>query len=335
MTMTPNALPSPSTPDLTDPESARSLLDLVARAEAADGQPPFSDQSLIDLRTGKRQLLVIGGDAAAIVSPTEAEFVVAPDARGHGIGTALLEAIIARSNGGLLIWAHGDHAAARALARSHGLQPVRELLQLRAPVPASVPVPVPASASALASALALAAEPVPGASAGSTSESITTDHFRSGVDDEAWLRLNARVFAHHPEQGAVTRADLAELRSEPWFDEADFLLLRDGDHDGAMVGYCWLKIESASSDQRGGSDQRSGSDQRGGEFYVVGVDPDRQGEGLGRRLMDAGFARLAERGIRTALLYVEADSIPAVRLYRSLGFTDHSIDIQYAVRGSA
>lgn len=319
MTMTPNALPSPSTPDLTDPESARSLLDLVARAEAADGQPPFSDQSLIDLRTGKRQLLVIGGDAAAIVSPTEAEFVVAPDARGHGIGTVLLEAIIARSSGGLLIWAHGDHAAARALARSHGLQPVRELLQLRAPVP----VPVPALA------LALVAEPVPGALAGSTSESITTDHFRSGVDDEAWLRLNARVFAHHPEQGAVTSADLAELRSEPWFDEADFLLLRDGDHNGAMVGYCWLKIESASSDQRSGSDQGSG------EFYVVGVDPDRQGEGLGRRLMDAGFARLAERGIRTALLYVEADSIPAVRLYRSLGFTDHSIDIQYAVRGSA
>ena len=315
MTMTPNSSPSPSTPDLTDPESARSLLDLVARAEAADGQPPFSDQSLIDLRTGKRQLLVIGGDAAAIVSPTEAEFVVAPDARGHGIGTALLEAIIARSSGGLLIWAHGDHAAARALARSHGLQPVRELLQLRATVPAL--------ASALASASASAAEPVPGAPAGSTSESITTDHFRSGVDDEAWLRLNARAFAHHPEQGAVTRADLAELRSEPWFDEADFLLLRDGDHDGAMVGYCWLKIESASSDQRGG------------EFYVVGVDPDRQGEGLGRRLMDAGFARLAELGIRTALLYVEADSIPAVRLYRSLGFTDHSIDIQYAVRGSA
>ena len=57
---------------------------------------------------------------------------------------------------------------------------------------------------------------------------------------------------------------------------------------------------------------------------------ERQGEGLGRQLMDAGFARLAARGIRTAALYVESDNVPAVALYRSLGFSDHSVDIQYA-----
>jgi len=65
---------------------------------------------------------------------------------------------------------------------------------------------------------------------------------------------------------------------------------------------------------------------------VVGVDPDRQGEGLGRKLVGAGLARLASRGIRTAALYVEADNEPAVRLYRSFGFANHSIDIQYALR---
>ena len=82
-----------------------------------------------------------------------------------------------------------------------------------------------------------------------------------------------------------------------------------------MVGYCWLKIEDGV-----------------GEFYVVGVDPDRQGSGLGRRLVAAGLAHLAERGIREASLYVEADNTPALALYRSFGFGDYSIDIQYALR---
>ena len=134
--------------------------------------------------------------------------------------------------------------------------------------------------------------------------------FRPGVDDTAWLTLNSRAFAFHLEQGLVSQADLEELMSEPWFDAEDLLVLRDGD---TLIGYCWLKIEEPI-----------------GEFYVVGVDPERQGEGLGRRLMDAGFARLAARGIRTAALYVESDNVPALALYRSLGFSEHSLDIQYA-----
>lgn len=294
--MTQNDLPSPSRPERAEPASAEPFLrTLIQQATWQDGQPPFSDQSLVGMRAGARELLLLDEVAAAILSPTEAEFVVAPDARGQGNGTTMLEAILAARPGELRIWAHGDHPAARALARSHGFEPVRELLQLRAPVVA------PAHA-----------EPV--------------EPFRPGVDDEEWLRLNARAFATHPEQGRLSQPDLDALLREPWFDPGDFLLLRDGainsgdidsggnggDNGGAIIGYCWLKIEGSV-----------------GEFYVVGVDPDRQGEGIGRRLMDAGFARLAARGIHTAALYVEADNVPALRLYRPLGFVEHSIDIQY------
>jgi mycothiol synthase len=275
-------LPSPSIPDFVPA--------LVERARATDGQPPFSDQSLVELRRGERELVTIDELAVAIVNRVEAEFVVDPAARGRGIGTTLLESILASAEPGLLIWAHGDHPAARALAASHGLSPVRSLLQLRAPVPAAPPV-----GSATSDGSATAA----GASA-----------FRPGIDDAEWLRVNGRAFAFHPEQGSVSQSDLEALTAEPWFDANDFLLLRDGD---ALIGYCWLKLEDGI-----------------GEFYVVGVDPDRQGEGLGRRLMAAGFARLADRGIRTAALYVDADNVAAVSLYRSLGFTEHAIDIQYA-----
>lgn len=280
--MMPTDSPSPSIPDR--PQAAAALAALIERARQADGQPPFSDQSLIDVRSGAKRRLMLDDTAAAIFSPTEAEFVVDPDARGRGLGTALLETLLPLGGPGLRIWAHGDHPAARALAQSHGFTPVRELLQLRAPVPA---VPVTSAAPPL-----------------------IVDSFRPGTDDEPWLRLNARAFAFHPEQGSVSRSDLDELIKEPWFDPQDFLVMRDSD---TLIGYCWLKVEDDV-----------------GEFYVVGVDPDRQGEGLGRRLMDAGFARLAARGIPTAALYVEADNVPAVSLYRSLGFANHSVDIQYA-----
>lgn len=134
--------------------------------------------------------------------------------------------------------------------------------------------------------------------------------FRPGIDDAAWLAVNAAAFASHPEQGKLTQSDLDARKAEEWFDPHDFLLLWDGDD---LVGFCWLKVEADI-----------------GEFYAVGIAPQRQGEGLGRVLVEAGFARLAARGIPTASLYVEADNEPALRLYRSFGFGDYTVDVQYA-----
>jgi mycothiol synthase len=270
---------------------------LVERARTVDGQPPFSDQSLVDLRTGARELVAIDEVAAALTSPStssesvDAEFVVDPDARGRGLGTQLLETLLSRSPAGLLVWAHGDHPAARALAASHGLIAVRELLHLSRELPTfaglSANNPTKVGNSGIAT-------------------------FEVGRDEDAWVALNAIIFASHPEQGSVTRADLVQLESEPWFSADDFLVLRDGD---AMIGYCWLKIEGDR-----------------GEFYVVGVHPDRQGDGLGSRLFDAGLMRMRELGIRIAHLYVEGDNAPALRLYRSRGFERDGVDVQYAFR---
>ena len=289
------------------------LTRLIDRSRRSDAQPPFSDQSLVDLRTGARQLVAIDEVAAALVSSTEAEFVVDPDARGLGHGTALLEKLLAapslQSAGAeLLVWAHGDHPAARALAASHGLEPIRELLQLSADLSSDDTAPGVDAPASGASADAL--------------DGITA--FQVGQDEDDWLALNARAFASHPEQGRVSRADLDELIAEDWFDADDFLLLRI---DGELVGYCWLKVtgDAAETDSADGSDNADNV----GEFYVVGVDPQRQGEGLGRRLTVAGLAWLRQRGIRSSHLYVDGDNTAAVKLYRSLGFVDHSIDIQY------
>jgi mycothiol synthase len=254
------------------------VLRLIANARSTDGAPPFSDQALVDYRLGQRELVAINEDAAALISLTEAEFVVSPDVRRHHMGTALLEQLL--KNGVQLFWAHGDHPAARALAVSHGLRPVRELLHFVGMVP-------------------------PEASAGAG-----TEVFVVGRDEDEWVALNAKTFAHHAEQGSVTKADLEQLETESWFSADNFLVAR---RDGVMVGYCWLKVERGR-----------------GEFYVVGVDPDHHGEHLGSLLFDAGLARLAALGIRDAHLYVEGDNSGGLRLYRSRGFTQDSVDIQYS-----
>ncbi|CAN5404579.1 mycothiol synthase [soil metagenome] len=297
------------------------LAGLIERARSVDGQPPFSDGSLVGLAHGERRL-VRHEQSAAIVTTAkrgtnEAEFVVEPDARRHGLGRALLHELLVAAPGDLLLWSHGDHPGARALALHFGLQPVRELLQLRAGVVGRGGVKA-------------------GDGAGGAVGEISTSSIREGGRvsirpaanstsggpewRDAWVELNARAFAGHPEQGAVTRADLDTLMHEKWFDPDDVLLAWDGDK---LVGYCWLKVEH---------DQDDAGTNSIGEFYVVGVAPEWQGRGLGRQLVAAGLARLAERGIREANLYVEGDNAAALRLYRSFGFDQHSIDVQYRWR---
>ncbi|MGV8896194.1 MAG: mycothiol synthase [Rhodoglobus sp.] len=275
---------------LSPTPSGPSLPDLIARARAADGSPPFSDGALVELRQGTASLIWLDAAAAIVSADASAEFVVDPDARGGGLGTRMLEHLTSRAAGDLLFWAHGDHPGARALAASHGLDAVRTLLHLQSVVPPDV------------------------------SSDLDVGPIRLPEEGEAWLKLNALAFAGHPEQGRMTRADLETTIAEPWFDADDFLVLRDA---GAIIGFCWLKVEAPASGQPEG------------EFYVVGVDPRRQGERLGRRLVEAGMARLASRGIRMAHLYVEGDNTAALRLYRGFGFTNRSVDVQYrwAARG--
>jgi mycothiol synthase len=291
--------------NLSDAGVADVFWRIVRRAEAVDGQPPFNDQALVDVRAGSRTLIALvepsddePGDTiigAAILGQGELDLVLDPEWRGVGFGGAALTGLLGSASPHLTAWSHGDHPAARALAESHGFDRVRTLLQLRMPLSDGD-----------------AAAPVSGAGTGG----VTIRSFDADTDAEAWVALNARIFAHHPEQGKMTVADLAARQDEEWFDAGDFLLAVD--EQGDLIGYNWLKVEDDL-----------------GEIYVLGVSPDAAGRGLGRTLTNAGLARLRERGVSTAALYVEADNEPAVRLYRSVGFADHTIDVQYRRKSSA
>ncbi len=137
--------------------------------------------------------------------------------------------------------------------------------------------------------------------------------FRPGEDEKAWLEVNNRAFNWHEEQGGWDLPTLTEREAQPWFDPDGFLL---HERDGRLAGFCWTKVHTDHGPPLG-------------ELYVVAVDPDYQGSGLGRALTVAGLDWLAERGLPTAMLYVDADNAPALRLYESLGFVVDHVDRAY------
>jgi mycothiol synthase len=145
--------------------------------------------------------------------------------------------------------------------------------------------------------------------------------FRPGRDEDAWLRVNARAFAWHPEQGRMTRADLDLREAEPWFDPEGFLLAwrGDPDDDGVLLGSHWTKVHPAGDV----------ADVPVGEVYVLGIDPDAQGLRLGAALTDLGLAHLRGRGLDEVLLYVEESNAAAVRLYEGRGFRRFSVDVAW------
>jgi mycothiol synthase len=305
----PRVVPAPSAAEVAAVEA------LAEHVAAVDGGHPLSEASLLALREPgpAAQHVLVGaaggsgadGDAALVVVgyaqlPVEggAELLVDPSARRRGVGTALAEQLERlATDRELAVWAHGGSPAAAALARRRGYAPVRELQHRRRPLGAAAPLP-----------------PL------ELPDDVALRAFEVGRDEEAWLDLNARAFASHPEQGRWTAADLAARQAEPWFDPAGLLLAVDA-QQGRLLASHWTKAEGSA-----------------GEVYVVAVDPAAQGRGLGGAVVLAGLHHLDAAGCTSAELYVEADNAAAVRLYERLGFALDTSDVLYrrgAPRGEA
>lgn len=292
-------------------EDREVLLEMARRTEASDGKPPLNDEALqaiqhpeslppvqAPLHVTVHRTVVddSGGPTLDWVGyaylrdlhsdPTGSLFVV-PDARRAGAGRRLLAACIEAAESSVRIWAPGNSVAAQTLAASAHLVPVRELLIMSRSLSAPILDP-------------------------ELPDGVSIRSFRPGEDDDAWLEVNARAFADHPEQGRVSRDGLKATMAEPWFDPADFLVAVD--RDGGLLGFHWMKQHSDTQ----------------GEVYVLGIDPAAARRGLGRALLRVGLLHLRDDlGLGDVILYVEGDNDPAVGLYVLNGFDVINRDVLY------
>ena len=298
---------------------------LLEAASVHDGQPALGERQWLDLVGGDQSSgRGIGGDetvgegagsvgviaweaghdrpvAYAQLAPHgrrwALEYSVDPAWRSDPeVAADLLRAacrVVAEGGGGHLdLWRSQPTPETDAAAASVGLEPGRDLLQLRRSLPVEEAL---LDRSTGADALALRS-------------------FVPGRDEDAWLEVNNRAFAWHPEQGGWDRVTIEAREAEPWFDPSGFLLHEEG---GRLVGFCWTKVHADH-------------DPALGEIYVIAVDPALGGRRLGRRLTLAGLGHLAAIGLTVGMLYVDATNAPARALYDHLGFTVHHLDRVYS-----
>lgn len=278
---------------ITDRDAVHRLLDAAA---AVDGRHPLSDHLRLELAHGGgpgfAAVTVAEGDdlagyaqLATINGTRNVELAVHPAHRtdpgiGHRLLATALELVAHDGGGPVQWWAFDATPADAALAASVSLRMTRELLQMRVALPLERRV------------------------------DVATRPFVPGHDDDAFLAVNNRAFATHPEQGGWTDSTLRQRQDEDWFEPAGFLL---HERDGRLAAFCWTKVHHDETPVLG-------------EIYVIAVDPDFQGLGLGNQLTLAGLASLAARGIDAGMLYVDGGNTAAVTMYERLGFIVHRTD---------
>jgi mycothiol synthase len=281
---------------------------LLEAASIADGHRALGEHQWLDLvqggregfagfvarESGRERIVAYAQISRGKGANWAVEYVVHPQWRSAGVELqqdllkAALAEIGAQGGGHVHMWVPKPGPVNDAVAQAVGMRRGRDLVQMRRRLPVTE------------EATLIAVRP-----------------FRPGEDELAWLEVNNRAFHGHPEQGSWDLATITERERQPWFDPSGFLL---HERDGRLAGFCWTKVHEPGDDLMSDAVVPDL-----GEIYVVAVDPDFQGHGLGRQLVLAGLASLWERGVGTAMLYVDHDNVSARRLYSSLGFVvDHT-----------
>ncbi len=280
-----------------DSGAAADVRRVIAAADAADQVVNLNEAACLHLKNRglADAVLHLADGGFALLYDDTLDLVVAPEARGHGVGTALATAALAGAETEVNAWSHSDHPAATRIAERLGLRRDRELWVMERPLDDSLPT----------------AAPTP---------DYRVRSFRPG-DEEGLLAANALAFAHHPEQGQMSLEDFHERMEESWFDPAGLFLAvpaAASNGDGAapehrVLGFHWTKVHPEGF----------------GEVYVVAVNPKAAGRGIGKVLTHTGLLHLRDLGLAKVILYVDGDNDPAIAVYDRAGFSHVRTETQY------
>jgi mycothiol synthase len=228
------------------------------------------------------------GALVGFIAPGFKIVVVEPAWRRRGVGRQLVEAgraiEAARGNPTLFLGPPPGDPGALAFLGATGFAEHSTLwdLDLRADVP--VPSPV---------------WPV----------GVAPRSFRRETDLESWVALFNAAFADHV---TPLQLDAALLRAsdvdEDSRDEDLLLVAAAGDPD-RFLGFAACEPRRVAE----GVEERA-------EIWTIGVDPSRQGSGLGRQLLRWGVTHLRALGVTTVTLSVNGRNERALGLYESEGF---------------
>jgi len=287
-------------------------LALIKAAHDFDGTPPMAEHVLLHLRHGgdksdshlvieenNKVIAYAHLDATDLVAGPSVEAVIHPNHRSKGLGSSILKEAIKVCGNKTRIWSHGDLPAAKAIAASLKLDRLWSNLLMSKPLGEIQPV--------------------------TSKYPIRT--FIPDFDNQPFLSLNNKVFANYPDQGGWSEDDLKVRLNESWFDEKGFFVAED---KGDLIGFCWTKIHGAHTHSHNGEDDHG--HEALGEIYVLAVNPDYKGQGVGRDLTITGLNYLKYQGLNNVMLYVGVENKPAFNLYKSLGFNEFGSDVMYRVK---
>ena len=221
--------------------------------------------------------------------------LVHPEHRRKGLATELFHRASCRAREVGARVAHvnvgEDNVAARGLLAKLGFRFVRRFLELRRE---------------------LSEAHLPAGEQGG----VASRHLQSGEEDKL-AQIQNRSFAGTWGYNPTAVEEIGYRLSLTGRSPQDVILICEGDRP---VGYCWTEIDPAETAAMGTNK---------GRIYMLGVDPDYRGRGIGKRALLAGLAHLKSKGIEVAELTVDSQNAAACALYQSGGFKISSTSAWY------
>jgi mycothiol synthase len=136
-------------------------------------------------------------------------------------------------------------------------------------------------------------------------------------EEERLTQIQNRSFSNTWGYNPNTSEEIIYRTGLPHCSPRDIILAYDKEKP---IGYCWTRVLKGEGDAEGGAV---------GRIYMLGVDPDHRGKGVGSAVLAAGLSLLRRRGVGIVQLTADSGNRSALALYGAAGFEAWKISLWY------